>query len=156
MSYSFRSQNRSHGAKIKVSTELWSCLEALRKVHFLAFPGLRKLPSSLGSHPSPVSKASSAWVSSFSWCHLSGSDCTDSCFFSSPVITLGPPFSKTLTTPFVHAGEGEGYKRKCTKSKAFLDPYINQIALLTQWIWIWANSGRHRRTEEPGPWGCKE
>ena len=49
------------------------------------------------------------------------------------MIILGPPVSKTLTTPFVHVGEGEGYKTKCTESKAFLDPYINQMASRTQW-----------------------
>ena len=34
------------------------------------------------------------------------------------------------------------------------------MASLTQWTWVWANSGRHRRTGKPGvlssPWGHKQ
>ena len=28
-------------------------------------------------------------------------------------------------------------------------------ASLTQWTWVWASSGKWRRTRKPGPWGCR-
>ena len=46
----------------------------------------------------------------------------------------------------------EGRRRRERQSMRWLD------GTTIQWAWVWANSGKQWRTENPGcsPWGCKE
>ena len=68
---------------------------------------------------------------------------------------LWPPrtdsLEKTLTLGKIDCKRRRGWQRM-----RWLDETVRS---LTQWTWIWANSRRWWRTEEPGvlrPWGCKE